>query len=237
MSERVKKAQRFAIYSSNENPDYYMFSEPIRQAWSNLGFESLFIGITPSRSILPPSEVPTANQSQIIRVLAPALFPDKLFITSDIDMIPLNSRYFHEACDLIDDDRTIVNLTSNAYDHESKFPICYYVGMGSAFAAVTGIKSNDDVQRIMKEWWDEGHGWVTDEVCFGREVVKANSEGRIKLDLRERLINPTRVDRSNWNFDHDKLMNHEYIDSHMLRPFLDHVENLRPIFGSIGVEI
>ena len=237
MAKLSFKPERVAVFSSNENPAYYMFADPVRQAWTNMGFNSLFIDISPNRSIVPSSIVPTASQSQIIRVLAPALFPDKLFVLSDIDMLPLNSDYFHAACDLIDDDLKLINMTSNAYNHESKFPICYYVGMGSAFAAVTGVKSQDDIERIMKEWWSEGHGWITDEVCFGREAFKAAAEGRISLDLRVRPRADDRIDRSNWSYDSDRLMNHNYIDSHMLRPFADYVEQLRPVFMSVGVEI
>jgi hypothetical protein len=152
-------------------------------------------------------------------------------------MLPLNSGYFHAACDIIDDDLKLVNMTSNAYGHDSKFPICYYVGMGSAFAAVTGIKTQDDVERVMKEWWSEGHEWITDEVCFGREAVRANEEGRIKLDLRTRPPANDRIDRSNWVYDASRLKNHDYIDSHMLRPFSDHIDSLRPLFASVGVSI
>lgn len=237
MKKIGSKKNRVAVFSSNENPAYYMFADPIRQAWSNLGFESLFIGVAPNRPIVPIDVVPTANQSQIIRVLAPALFPDRLFIISDIDMLPLNSEYFHKACDLIDDDLKLVNMTSNAYGHSSKFPMCYYVGMGSAFSAVTGVKTQEDIERVMKDWWSEGHGWITDEVCFGREAVKANEEGRIKLDLRVRPQADDRIDRSNWRYDVSRLKNHEYIDSHMLRPFADHIDSLRPVFESIGVKI
>jgi hypothetical protein len=167
----------------------------------------------------------------------PALFPDKLFVISDIDMLPLNADYFHSACDLVDDNLKIVNMTANAYNSSNKFPICYYVGMGSAFSAVTGIKTENDINKVMTSWWGEGHGWITDEVCFGREVVKAHNEEKIKLDLRTRPLSNDRVDRSNWSYDNDKLKRHEYIDSHMLRPFQNNVDLLRPIFSSVGVSI
>ena len=109
--------------------------------------------------------------------------------------------------------------------------------MGSAFSAVTGVKTQEDIERVMKDWWSEGHGWITDEVCFGREAVKANEEGRIKLDLRVRPQADDRIDRSNWRYDVSRLKNHEYIDSHMLRPFADHIDSLRPVFESVGVKI
>lgn len=233
----MTRPERVALFSSNDNLMYCDFARSVGEAWTNIGFNPMFIKISENESAVSSNIVPTANQSQIIRVLAPALFPDKLFLLSDIDMLPLDADYFHSACDLVDSDLKIVNMTSNAYNSNSKFPICYYVGMGSAFAAVTGIKTQDDINRIMTSWWQEGHGWITDEVCFGREVVKAHNDKKIKLDLQLRLFSNDRIDRSNWSYDNDKLMRHEYIDSHMLRPFSDNIDLLRPLFKSVGVSI
>jgi len=230
------------VFSTDINPLYSQFKDPISRAWSNLGFEPVCLTLDENNCFADPKIVPIGNQAQIIRVLYPSLFPGDKFIISDIDMLPLNGDYYTKISEEITDNATIVNVSADAYpSFQEKFPMCYYGGYGEAFSSVTGIKSTGDIERVMTSWFSMGNGWNTDEVCFFQNLKTAVKEGRVKTKLfkrgwhQGRAIN--RIDRSSWLYDDESLKQNQYIDSHLLRPFDKHAEELRPLFKSVGVSI
>ena len=230
-----------AIFSSDNSEMYKPFAEPVSRAWESLGFEPLCVEITDSECFVSPEEIPTGNQAQMVRALLPALYPDRLFIVSDVDMLPLNGKYFAEVANLVDTNDKIVNVSADAYTRMTRFPMCYFAGYGSAFARVTGIADRDGVARVMREWWSRGKGWDTDEICFTESVVEKTNNGEIKGAFYGRGWDMGyaigRIDRGRWTYDRDALMKNAYIDSHMLRPFKENITHLRPLFESVGVSI
>lgn len=228
-----------SIFSTNEHELYLPFVEPVSRAWENLGFEPLCVN-TSEQKFVSPDEIPTGNQAQMIRVLLPALYPERMFIVSDIDMLPLNASYFHKISELPKDNQ-IVNVSADAYRGQKRFPICYFVGKGSTFSTITGVKNRDDISKVMKSWWSQGKGWDTDELCFTSEIFECLGRGSIDFAGYERGWTQGRahyrIDRDFWVYDGDALSQGKYIDSHMLRPFSTNRHHLAPLFDSIGVKI
>jgi len=93
----------------------------------------------------------------------------------------------------------------------------------------------------MVEWFLKGNGWNTDEICFFQNLKSAVTEGRVTTNLfkrgwiQGRAI--ARIDRDIWRYDSEALKQHRYIDSHLLRPFDEHIDRLRPLFESVGVTV
>jgi hypothetical protein len=230
------------IFSSDENPLYSQFIEPVSKAWENLGFEPICIKLTKEECFVDTEIVPLGNQAQIVRVLYPSLFPNDKFIVSDIDMLPLRGEYFKKVSEEISDYETIVNASADAYPvTQEKFPMCYYAGYGKIFSTITGVSSKEDIGKVIADWFKRGNGWNTDEVCFFQNLKKAVLEEKVKTKLfkrgwiQGRAI--ARIDRDIWRYDNESLRQHHYIDSHMLRPFDQHVDQLRPLFESVDVNI
>jgi hypothetical protein len=230
-----------AILSSDTNELYSDFVEPVTSAWKNLGFDVLAAQITSDDCYADPSEIPLGNQAQMIRMLLPALYPEIKFITTDVDMLPLSGEYFHKACDLVKSNDEVINISADAYPQQKRMPVCYFIGYGSAFSKVTGVKTKSDISDVMKAWWSEGQGWGTDELSFSKMAMEANNKGKISLKgysrgWRHGIANG-RIDRSAWNYDLINLAEGRYIDSHMLRPLEKHREYLVPLFHHVGVSI
>ena len=229
-----------ALFATNNNELYLPYKNPISQAWENLGFEALCIN-TEEEKLIPEGEIPFGNQAQMIRVLWPALFPDKNFIITDIDMLPLNKEYFHKIS-LLPKDKEIINVSADAYaGKQNRLPICYFVGKGSTFSEITGIKTVDDVINVMRKWWSLGKGWDTDELCFTDEILKSLKEKKISFSgysrgwVQGRALH--RIDRDLWRYNKESLLKGEYIDSHLLRPLTPNYQNLFPLFESVGVSL
>lgn len=229
-----------AIFSTNENDLYLPYLEPISKAWENLGFEPLCIN-TAEKKIVSHEEIPSGNQAQMIRVLWPALFPERNFIVSDIDMLPLNKEYFQKISSLPKDEE-IVNVSADAYQGKQvRLPICYFVGKGSTFSKITGVKTLDDIAKVMKKWWSLGMGWDTDELCFTAEIIENVKNQKINFGGYSRGWSQGRahhrIDRDFWVYDREALTRGQYIDSHLLRPLKPNRHNLAPLFESVGVSL
>ena len=205
------------------------------------------ITLDDSNLLVDSAEVPKANQAQIIRMLWPALHPDTKFITTDVDMLPLNREYFHKAMELVESKDDLINISADAYPGQIRMPICYFAGYGSAFSTVTGVRSAEDIPTVMKKWWSESEGlsdeerWGTDEKAFTARAVSASNQGLIKLKGYARGwisgMAKDRIDRAFWHYDSKLLMNNAYIDSHMLRPLANYRDQLAPLFDHMGVTL
>lgn len=228
-----------AIFSTNNHELYLPFVDPVSRAWENLGFEPMSIN-TSETPLLAEEEIPSGNQAQMVRVLLPALYPEKTFVVTDIDMLPLSTEYFQRAASLPKENQ-IVNVSADAYQGQQRLPICYFVGKGSTFSAITGVKTIEDVADVMRKWWSQGKGWETDELCFTAEIIEKVKSAEIEFAGYSRGWTQGRahyrIDRDAWIYDREALSQHKYIDSHMLRPLTSNRRHLLPLFESVGVSV
>ncbi len=233
------------FFASDENPFYSDFAPYVIEAWQSFGFDVNYSVINKNNCFVDPQTIPFGNQAQICRVLLPTLFKDRLCITADIDMLPLSKKYFHNnLADIQNEKSTILSLSADAYQTSSnkfykRHPICYIAGFGQAFSIVTGATNEQEITNCMLKWWNKGHGWNTDEICFSTDLYKSVALENINLKETNRgwtngMAN-LRIDRDNWNYDPVKLSNNEYIDSHMLRPLHKYKDHIKPLFDSIKI--
>lgn len=229
------------IFSSDENDLYRPFVEPVTAAWEGMGFEVMCVIVNESNHYADKDQIPYGNQAQMVRALLPALYPERIFLISDVDMLPLSEKYFSGVISLVDSGTKVVNVSADAYPGKLRFPMCYYAGRGSAFANVTGVRSPEDVSSVMKSWWQKDLGWETDELCFAASLEESAKARIADVSLYSRGWQQGRavgrIDRDLWVYDKEGLENGSYVDSHMLRPFETHKQYLAPLFASVGVSI
>lgn len=137
-----------AIVSSDAKPYYLDFWPVVAAGWKRLGIRPTLILIGDSSVQVdetigdvirfePLPDVDVAMQAQVIRLFAPAFYPDEVSITSDIDMLPVSKTYFHDSVkDKPVDD--FVVLRKNAYPDQDRFPMCYNAALGRTFAEGNG---------------------------------------------------------------------------------------------------
>lgn len=227
------------IFSSDSNPLYKDFLPYVTAAWKRLDFDVHFVEVTENSEFYVP-QIPIENQSQIIRVLLPSLYPEDSFITSDIDMLPISSEYFSQAKKLLKNDDQIINLSADAYEtSQRRHPICYWLAKGKTFSKITGIRDIKDLKNTMTEWYSKGLSWDTDEKIFSGLVLDKSSSEQINFVGYQRGwqqgIASRRIDRCSWNINKQALENNFYIDSHMVRPLKENLVWLEPIFKTLGL--
>ena len=92
------------ILASNENKDYLEFWPLVSEAWERIGVEPVLIYTGNDEINLNGhiinfhiKGIDSTFVAQNIRLLAPALFKDENCIISDIDSLPLSSKYFQNS--------------------------------------------------------------------------------------------------------------------------------------------
>lgn len=217
-----------AILASDANQNYIQFWPIVAKAWKEI------IGITPTLALIadadveideslgdvirftPLPNIPTSLQAQVIRLLLPACFPDDGCIISDIDMIPLNKRYFLESISECADNAFIV-YRDKGYKNGKRFPMCYNAAKGSTFQEIFSINSLEQIAEKIKAWHAKNLGWHTDELILTATVNDWAKKTKRCIKLGH--TTEKRIDRSSWKYDKTLLKKGIYIDCHMPRPY------------------
>lgn len=241
-----------AIVSSDSNPTYLEFWPIIARAWQqlfNIRPTLIFIGETDKALdktcgdvvlFQPIKGIETSYQSQVVRVLAPALFPEDNCIISDIDMIPINHEYFVESLREIADDKFVVFRNGTYGPNEAAYPLCYHAAKGKIFAEVFGINSLQNIRDKMAEWRTFGLGWNTDEVMLFRCISQWRMHNTEKCVLlgRTAIMRLDRLDFNEttnfWNYNRPLAQKRTYVDCHLVRPrnkYARHIDELTKLLG------
>jgi len=181
----------------------------------------------------PLTGVPTGLHAQAIRLLLPTLFPDDVCLLSDIDMLPLNGRYFTSAVSAVAPDRFVVFRDAAYAAQERRFPICYNAARGATFLEIFGNGSKRTIAASISEWAGRNLGWHTDELVLHEYVSRwsASSMRCVKLGHGVRR----RIDRSCWRFRPWLVPFGRYYDAHLLRPYAAHRAEIDRLAWWIGI--
>jgi len=213
---------KHCLLACNENTKYLHYWPFVKRAWKQIvGIDVTMIYIGESLHeelendpcvtlFKPVSNIPTATQAQMIRLLYPALIKtDGAVVISDMDCIPLNADFFH---------RGFSDATANQFvslkapmEDSKQVVMCYVGAMPAVWGDMFRIKDLDDVRAKMEMWSglytaDENHGgvgWCSDQL----ELYS-----RVK-DWEESC--PERLNISKWAWDFPRLdrgMPHEWIE-------------------------
>lgn len=238
------------VVSSDLNPRYLGAWEVTRRAWREIG------GVQPHLILVAhASEVPaafaadplvhvfepvpglhTAFQAQCIRLLYPALLEtDGGVLTSDVDMIPLSRRYFHEPMNRVDERHFVAYRDVLLTSHE--IPICYNAALPAVWSHIFGVRSVDDIIGKIAEWGASlsydgargGRGWHSDQLILYRTLVERGRAHRDVWVLRDAFSGIKRLPRSAVeggghliDAERDRIRRGTYTDFHLLLP---HEEN------------
>lgn len=125
----------------------------------------------PAVRVFPPEpDLHPAFQAQCIRLLYPPLLDaEGAVLTSDIDMVPMNERYFHRP--LMRIDRRHFVSYRDVLPTLGELPICYNAALPATWASLFAIADADDVRARLRSWAEGidyagvrgGPGWTTDQ--------------------------------------------------------------------------
>uniref|UniRef100_A0A6C0D5N8 Glycosyltransferase n=1 Tax=viral metagenome TaxID=1070528 RepID=A0A6C0D5N8_9ZZZZ len=187
----------------------------------------------------PMPNISNSFVSQCIRILYPRqVESNDGVLISDIDMIPLNKKYY------VDSIKDIDNSTFISYRDvlgSEQIAICYNVATPEIWKSLIG---NEDTKLLLENWYPAyngisgGKGWYTDQEKLAEYYKKYNGN---KIMLNDKLTGFNRLDRIDNIKISEKLKNHiysgVYSDYHCMRPYQefkelnDFVLNSLPQYG------
>jgi hypothetical protein len=232
-----------AIVACDDNPLYTEFWPVVAESWSLLNIKPTLFLISDNQQvdeslgdvirISPLEGIPTSFQAQCVRMLGPTMFPDETSIMSDIDMMPLNKKYFVDNIKDIPSEDFVI-FSSDAYEKQPDFPcypMCYNAAKGSIYKEIFKYDMSE-YKEAMEDWHSLGHGWTTDErVLYSRFTEWQQNNNNFKLLRRGWVPFATgRVDRAYMKFEPGFMLLDKYIDFHMVRPYNEHKETIDNIF-------
>lgn len=217
----------YALMGSNENPLYLDFWPIVSKVWKEK------FNIIPVLGLITNEEESVINDengivvklkhiegydsgllSQLVRLFLPKYLNGNC-ITTDIDMIPLSKKYFISDIEEYSDDDFLI--LSSHHPHTirvNQYPMCYVVGNSKIFNDL--FQLDNDWESFIKKI--PNNGWFSDQV-FLYETIKNNKEINFKYPERNGGFINNRIDRINWKFNVNDVINEKYIDSHLLRPY------------------
>lgn len=235
------------ILATNEQELYVRFWTPVARAWRKLtNYTPTLIQVGTGHvdetlgaiiKLEPIKGIPTFFSAQVARLFIPALFPEQVSLISDIDMLPLNGRYYQAQAEPVAEDSVLIY---GADAHGGlRYPMCYLAAKGAVFGEIVGlpaVPTLQDIQLKIQEWYGQGLGWHTDEVLFTRALHAWGGYPQ-KVVLRARGgWNPSadhQIDRANWNIDPQRLAEGYYIDAHLPRPYVLYHSAIRPLLAHL----
>lgn len=154
------------------------------------------------------STLPGAFVSQNIRTLYAGLVDSDLVVTSDVDMLTMNSKLVDTA--LSKWPSNCLNLFAVLRDvlPEGQYPICYSIASPKIWSELFDVYTLHDVNRTLKILFEKlnsseyqgshgGYGWFIDQEFLYETVTKAQSSGQITLmKLNDSQTGHKRLDRA-----------------------------------------
>ena len=176
----------YYIVSSNENKNYLLFWPYVKHNVEKLGMVPILIytGRTKPKKKLKgkviykpcPPDLPSNHYTQIIRLFAPSLFPDKYCVIADIDSIPLQKEYFTKPL------MTLPQKNGWGYWNDwsigpscENWPMCFNLAKGRVWAEVFPY-SWDCIDEVIQTWLNsrkKGRQYFfTDQYYFGKHLCR-----------------------------------------------------------------
>lgn len=258
------------LSACNDNPYYYEFVPAFVQAWRALypsaKVRIIFVTARPER--LPVPLVPYAEylvplmvqegvssvfMSQFVRILYPAIWQTPgAILTTDIDMLPMNRRYFRVPIEPIPDDAFVAFRPPS----DNQIYICYTAASWRTWRQLTSLTCwQDIIERIRCVYAAIPHkerdrvgsrGWFADQLALYQYVMglgQVDSEtglNRVHV-LSDASARFNRLDRGSFSWAHRGKEQSRFItqgivaghfsDYHMHRPYRAHAERIRMILS------
>lgn len=241
------------VTATDSNPLYIDFIPMFVSAWSTLFPEVNIIILVVANDLpqkfeeykkyiklIPPvKDIHTAFQAQCVRLLYPGTitsgkYSDGVMIT-DIDMIPLNRRYYEHPI------KNIPRYTFISYRDvllPDELPMCYNIAVPGIWEKMFSGETLETIySRSKYDGVPGGSGWSLDQIVL---TEKFNKYSGAKCILNDRVTGYNRLCRS-MNIQHmaigsllNDIRNGQYSDYHCLRPYEEYKDINQFIVNAIS---
>ena len=253
------------IIACDFHPLYYLCWSYVAQAWKNriqvepilylickneeekekaqqLKQSTLTIGTVVIFDAVP--NVPTGFQSQCIRNLVPALYPEQNVIISDMDMLPVSYDYFQTCVQSIPENHFVVYRKIDHMLQSGQIPMCYVAAKGSTWKEIFKVETLEQVRETLTQWGNalaqdyrhsQSASWYSDQVLLFQAVTQfmRTHSDRVQF-LNDADTKHLRLDRIHEVLDIAHL--DKFTDFHMPRPMNEELHRLLPALKEMKIE-
>lgn len=224
------------ILTCNDDPAYLELWPLAARAWRDI------VGVKPTLALVAQDEVnvdetigdvirfkpidgvSTTLQAQYIRLLLPCLFPDEVCIVGDIDLIPLQERFFTKYVKNIPEDCFVIYRNNYYWWSKPRIYVNYIAAKGSVFREIFGAETMADIMGVIHAWERLGKEWDDLEKLLYRYVTawaKAHKHRIKKLGFGAE--NHKRISRKkNCKYHKKRLKKGKYIEFRCPLPYEEH---------------
>jgi hypothetical protein len=240
------------VSASNMEKMYYDFIPMFIKSWKilypNIDVKIILINdFIPSELIEyenniicfnPIPNISTALTAQIIRLFYPCILKnyENGILISDIDMIPMNNKYYSKPIELIPNDKFIC-YRDVLMKTDKQIAMCYNIATSDTWSKIFDIYTIDDIiNSIIKFNLHYNTNWFTDQFVLYNYVMKFKEKYNNIVILNDTITNFLRLDRINFPNINNCIQNiHKqlYTDYHALRPY----NNFKTINDKILTEL
>ena len=235
------------VVAVNDDPLYAEFIPIFIKAWTTLfpfiKIHILFIAPSiPDKYqqykehmvlFTPIAGVSNVFIAQFIRILYPCVCSAKGgILTTDIDMIPMNTNYYTQHIANIENNRFIVYRHPFFWAGYQQMGICYSIAHRDTWREIFGINTMDDIKKRLAEEYEhieytgkpDESGWYTDQIYMYCKVTSwLQTKRPHAIILGDELTKFKRLDRI-FKIEKSDLLAKEirdgiYTDFHMYRPY------------------
>ena len=233
------------IVSSTKHRNYIDFWPIVAKAWKNLGIEPILIYTSSKKHKFHGDDsiinfhvkgVDPVFTAQNIRVLMPALFPNSVCLTSDIDILPLSGDYF------LSNIQNFSNKDFVVYRPDACPPnmlaLCFNAALGATWGEIFGVKSEEDIKTTLTNWYPQNYkplkrGWYHDQIILREklDIFSETNNERVKI-LNDGINNFNRLNRDNLSKDVKNYIEgkESFTDFHMPRPYSLYKNKINKVF-------
>lgn len=228
---------QYASMSVDENPEYTEFIIPAMKQWKSLGIHPV-VSIISDRNEITENEygtveflkkhptLPTSFQSQYARIYTASRLG--LTVVSDIDLLPLDVRYFNWLVSFITDEQIVMSNTQPWC--ASRYAFCYSLAHGDTFRKI--FKTEDKSFAEFMEYVIKivPVAWHSDEFFMLAHLKHIPENGKVELARHTTpMVSPYRVYRN------VPYMGDFAIDFHCPRPYSTNAEYIQSILEKFTV--
>lgn len=225
------------ILSSDDNPIYLDFWEVVSGVWQELfDIEPILLYFgdgNPSTKFgkiiyFDKNDYSPSLNTLWSRYWYPQKEPETTFIISDIDMIPMSKYYFIEQLKDIEEEKYV-----HLVGYHRPIPSCYHLAKGKLFKKILELpeKFEDCLDMITKSNIGMTYNvpfsnklekqWGSDEEYATKKIENYMKENSKQFVMINRAPRTNRLDRANWRYSKEEILNHKFYDCHSIRPYFN----------------
>ncbi len=158
----------------------------------------------------------------------PCLFPDNGCLLADIDMMPLQKKFFTKKVTSIPNDCFVVYRNKAYWFWKQRIYMCYNAAKGSVFQEIFGARTYEDIPEIIKKWAKLDLGWSTDERLLYKYLKKWKKRKTHVKKLGYNKRKKRRIDRK-LHYKEKKILKQSYLEMNCPRPYATYKDKIDPI--------